>query len=120
MSNQLLATCGLIIGTTMIIAMGRAKYAWITAVPGLLMVPIVMTAGYMNIFNNFLPKGLYLLVSLSAILMALMAFVFVEAFRKWYNLLSAQEPFPKFVGLDNNLVAQTISSSDWPPPTRCG
>ncbi len=116
MSNQLLATCGLIIGTTLIIAMGRAKYAWITAVPGLFMVPIVMTAGYLNIVGNFLPKGLYLLVTLSVILMVLMAFVFVEAFRKWYNLLSAQEPWPKFVGLDSSLVAETASPSGGSSP----
>lgn len=87
MSNQLLATCALIVGTTMIIRMGKAKYAWVTAVPGILMVPVTMSAGYLNIVDNFLPKGLYLLVTLSAILMVLMAIVFVEAFRKWYELL---------------------------------
>lgn len=91
MSNQLLATCGLIVGTTMIIRMGKAKYAWITAVPGILMVPVTMTAGYLNITANFLPKSLYLLVTLSIILMILMAVVFVEAFVKWYQLLRAQD-----------------------------
>jgi len=87
MSNQLLATCALIVGTTMIIHMGKARYAWITAVPGLLMVPITMSAGYLNITTNYLPKGLYLLAVLSAVLMVLMAVVFLEAFRKWYQLL---------------------------------
>lgn len=87
MSNQLLATCALIVGTTMIIGMGKAKYAWVTAVPGILMVPITMSAGYLNVVNNFLPKGLYLLVVLSIVLMVLMGIVFVEAFRKWYELL---------------------------------
>ena len=37
MSNQLLAACALIIGTTMLIRMGKARYAWITAVPGIFM-----------------------------------------------------------------------------------
>lgn len=87
MSNQLLATCALIVGTTMIIRMGKAKYAWVTAVPGIIMVPITMSAGYLNIVDNFLPKGLYLLVTLSVILMVLMAIVFVEAFKRWYQLL---------------------------------
>ncbi len=91
MSNQLLATCGLIVGTTMILRMGKAKYAWVTAVPGLLMVPVTMTAGYMNIAYNFWPKGLYLLVVLSVVLMLLMTVVFVEAFRKWHELLRAPE-----------------------------
>ena len=91
MSNQLLAACGLIVGTTLIISMGRAKYAWVTAVPGLLMVPVTMTAGYLNIFSNFLPKGLWLLVILSAALMVLMAIVFIEAFKKWYDLLKTED-----------------------------
>lgn len=102
MSNQLLATCALIVGTTMIIRMGKAKYAWVTAVPGILMVPVTMSAGYLNITDNFLPKGLYLLVTLSAVLMVLMAIVFVEAFRKWYQLQNqpqaAKDP-KKFPGL---------------------
>lgn len=88
MSNQLLATCGLIIGTTMILRMGKRKYAWITAIPGLFMVPVTLSAGYLNIVNNFWPKGLYLLVTLSAVLMVLMSGVFVEAFRTWYALLT--------------------------------
>lgn len=87
MSNQLLATCALIVGTTMIIGTGKAKYAWVTAVPGILMVPVTMSAGYLNVVDNFLPKGLYLLVVLSAVLMVLMGIVFVVAFRKWYELL---------------------------------
>lgn len=92
MSNQLLATCGLIVGTAIIMKMGKTKYAWITAIPGLFMIPVVMSAGYMNIVNNFLPKGLYLLVTLSIILMILMTEVFVEAFRRWYQLYNAPAP----------------------------
>ncbi len=97
MSNQLLATCALIVGTTMIIGMGKARYAWITAVPGILMVPITMSAGYLNVVNNFLPKGLYLLVVLSIVLMVLMAVVFIEAFKKWYQLLHASAAIPRAV-----------------------
>jgi carbon starvation protein len=105
MSNQLLATCGLIVGTTMILAMGRKKYAWVTAVPGLFMVPVTMTAGYLNIVDNFLPKGLWLLVSLSAILMVLMGMVFIEAFKKWYDLLSIEAPS---LGADEAGLAEEI------------
>ena len=46
MSNQLLATCALIVGTTMLIRMGKAHYAWVTAIPGLFMIPVTMSAGY--------------------------------------------------------------------------
>nr|WP_243688530.1 carbon starvation CstA 5TM domain-containing protein [Geotalea toluenoxydans] len=57
MSNQLLATCALIVGATMLIRLGRARYAWVAVVPGILMIPITMSAGYLNITRNFLPKA---------------------------------------------------------------
>ena len=56
MSNQLLASSALIIGTTMIMRMNKVKYAWITAVPGILMAFITMYAGYLNVVDNYLPK----------------------------------------------------------------
>ncbi len=90
MSNQLLAACALIIGTTMIIGMGKLKYAWITAVPGILMLPITMTAGYYLVTANYV-QGKYLLVGMAVSLTALMAVVFVLAFRKWY-LLAQEQP----------------------------
>ncbi|MFZ0943063.1 MAG: carbon starvation protein A [Syntrophobacteraceae bacterium] len=89
MSNQLLAACGLIIGTTMIMGMGKMKYAWITAVPGILMLPVTMTAGYYLVITNFV-QGNYLLVGLAVSLTVLMAIVFVLAFRKWYQLAQEQ------------------------------
>ena len=87
MANQLLATCALIIGTTMLIRMGKARYAWITAIPGILMIPVTMSAGYLNIVNNFYPKGLYLLAGMSVILMIMMTLIFIDAFVRWYQLL---------------------------------
>jgi carbon starvation protein len=98
MSNQLLATCALLVGTTMLIRLGKAKYAWVTGAPGLFMIPIVMSAGYLNIVNNFLPKGLYLLVTLAIIVMVLMAIVFVETFRRWYVLLHVDHPMKDSFG----------------------
>jgi carbon starvation protein len=92
MSNQLLAASGLIIGTTMILRMNKAKYAWITAVPGLFMVIVTFIAGYDNIVGNYLPKGLYLLTVLTIIVMVLMAFVIVGALRRWYELLQIKTP----------------------------
>jgi len=91
MSNQLLATCALIVSTTVLIRLGRARYAWVTAVPGLFMIPVTMSAGFLNIRDNYLPRGDWLKVSLSAALMLLMAVVFIEAFYKWYELLKVKE-----------------------------
>jgi len=87
MANQLLATCALIVGTTMLIRLGKARYAWVTAVPGLFMIPVVLSAGFANIRDNYLPKHLYLLVVLSVVLMILTGIIFAEAFGRWYEML---------------------------------
>ncbi len=89
MSNQLLAATGLIVGTTLLIRMGRKKYMWVTAIPGLLMIPITLDAGYLNILNYLKlgsPTG-YLLTIISVVLMILMVLVLGEAIKKWYVLL---------------------------------
>ena len=74
----------------MIIRMNKAKYAWITAVPGVLLAFITMWAGYLNVVDNFWPKKLYLLATLSIFIMILMVIVFVGAFRRWAELLQVK------------------------------
>jgi carbon starvation protein len=88
MSNQLLASSALIICTTMIIRMGKQRYAWVTAVPGIFMAFVTLYAGYLNITTNYLPKSLYLLVTLSVVIMALVIVVLGATFKKWAELLS--------------------------------
>ena len=90
MANQLLASCALIVGTTMLIRLGKARYAWVTGVPGLLVYPMVMWAGYLNITGNYLPKELYLLSGMSILLMFLITIVFIAAFARWYTLLKIE------------------------------
>ncbi|MDQ7831321.1 MAG: carbon starvation protein A [Desulfovibrionaceae bacterium] len=92
MSNQLLAACGLIIGTTMLIRLGRARYVWTTAVPGLFMAVTTLAAGYQSILGNFLPKGRYLLAGLGIVVMVLMAVVMALAIRRWLELLRTGRP----------------------------
>lgn len=91
MSNQLLAASALIIGTTMLIRMGKAKYAWITAVPGLVMAVTTLYAGYLTITTNYMPKGLYLLTTLAAIVMTLIVIVLGSALKRWYELLQIKQ-----------------------------
>ncbi|MGD0828662.1 MAG: carbon starvation protein A [Desulfobaccales bacterium] len=92
MSNQLLASSGLIIGTTMIIRMNKAKYAWITAVPGIAMAFVTLYAGYLLLVGTYLPNGMYLLATLAMVIMILMVVVFVGTFRKWAELLKIKAP----------------------------
>ncbi|MYL83320.1 carbon starvation protein A [Desulfovibrio aerotolerans] len=98
MSNQLLAAMGLLIGTTMIIRMGKARYAWMTAVPGLAMVCITVWAGYLQIVNTYLPKGLYLLATLAVIVLILIAIVIVGTLRRWMSLLRIKGTVPDTYG----------------------
>lgn len=86
-SNQLLAACGLIVCTTMLIRMNRGKYALCAAIPGVFMALITFWAGYLQVTSIYIPKGQYLLACLAIVAMVLMLIVFVGAFRKWYELL---------------------------------
>jgi len=86
-SNQLLAACGLIVCTTMLIRMNRKKYALCSAIPGVFMAIITFWAGYEQITNIYLPKEQYLLASLAMLAMVLMLIVFVNTFKRWHVLL---------------------------------
>ncbi len=54
-ANQLLAVIALCVGTTVLINMGKARYAWVTVAPMVFVAVTTLTAGWQSIWNNFLP-----------------------------------------------------------------
>ena len=54
-ANQLLATVALTVGTTLIINMGKARYAWVTAAPLAFLATNTLYAGFLSIRDNFWP-----------------------------------------------------------------
>jgi carbon starvation protein len=56
-ANQLLASVALAVGTTIIINMGRARYAWVTAVPLTFVSITTLSAGVLSLRDNFWPMA---------------------------------------------------------------
>jgi carbon starvation protein len=92
-ANQLLAGIALCVGTTVIINMGKAKYAWVTLVPMAFVMATTLSAGWMNITQNFIPmtqkEGLvfqgYVNSILTAAIMTCAAIIILDSFRSWYK-----------------------------------
>ena len=93
--NQLLATIALAVSTTFLINMGKAKYAWITALPMCFVGVTTITAGVLSIKNIFWPLTAkpgqvftgYLDSVLMAIFIAGVVLVVFDAARRWYQVL---------------------------------
>src|SRR5579862_186192 len=50
-ANQLLAAVALVVATTILLKMGRARWIWVTVVPMVWLVAVTMTATYQKIFS---------------------------------------------------------------------
>jgi carbon starvation protein len=94
-ANQLLAVIALCVGTTVIINMGRARYAWVTITPLVFVATTTLTAGWQSIFDNFWRETLkpetafrgYLNTSLTAIMMTCVVIVLIDSVLRWRRSL---------------------------------
>jgi carbon starvation protein len=85
-ANQMLAVIAFAIGTTYLLRSKKIKYLWVTVIPLCFVTVTTSSAAIMNIFQNYLPKGLYALSIISAILVALVCLVLVESAISWRKI----------------------------------
>ena len=101
-ANQLLAGVALAVGTTIIINIGRAKYAWVTFVPLFFVATMTLTAGYMSVRDNFWPMAVgadpavhvqgYINSICTVIMMICAIVILVSAARRWVVVLTGKVP----------------------------
>src|SRR5438045_2787294 len=90
-ANQLLAAVALCVATTIIINMGRARYAWTTIVPLAFVGTTTLVAGWESITDIFWPLAQhadtavqgYINTALTAILMCAAVVIIVDSLRRW-------------------------------------
>jgi carbon starvation protein len=99
-ANQLLAGVGLAIGTTMLINMGRAKYAWATVLPLTFVTVTTMTAGFLSVRDNFWPltnnpatavTG-YVDSIATVVMMSCMVLILVQSVRRCLQVIGGKAP----------------------------
>jgi carbon starvation protein len=119
-ANQLLAAVALSVSTSVLINTGKARYAWVTVVPMVFVAATTLTAGVLNITDNFWPlthnpatqvQG-WVNSILTVLIIICAVVVLAEAGRHWYRILvlgeapvsAEQEPItneriaPKHIG----------------------
>jgi carbon starvation protein len=99
-SNQLLASVALAVGTTVIVNAGRARYAWVTVVPLIFLSVTTLTAGWLSVKTNFWPLAQspdaalrfqgQLDTALTLIMMTCVVIILFFAVRKWLSVLKLQ------------------------------
>jgi carbon starvation protein len=99
-ANQLLASVALAVGTTVIINMGRAKYAWVTFLPLCFLCVSTLYGGFLSIRDNYWPKAIganpalhtqgYVDAICAGIMMILAVVILLSAARRWLLVLSGK------------------------------
>jgi carbon starvation protein len=92
-ANQLLASVALAVATTILINLGRARYAWVTLMPLAFVSVTTLTAGFLSVKNQFWPMAVgaqpdlrfqgAMNSGLTVIMMVAVVIVLGAALRKW-------------------------------------
>src|SRR5689334_20185275 len=90
-ANQLLAAVALCVATTVIINMGKARYAWVTLAPLAFVGTTTLVAGYQSIRDIFWPQAQnpltstqgYINTFLTALIMTAAVIVIADSIRNW-------------------------------------
>jgi carbon starvation protein len=101
-ANQLLAAVALSVGTSILVNGGKARYAWITAVPMAFVAATTLAASVLNITGNFWPMTAkpetavlgYVNTALTVVMILCALTVLAEAGRRWYRILVRGEVIP--------------------------
>ena len=98
-SNQLLASIALCVGTTVLVNSGKARYTWATLLPLAFVATTTLTAGWLNVTDNFLPLARsgqpvqgYLNATMTLIMMGCVVTILVESARRWIAALRRPRP----------------------------
>jgi carbon starvation protein len=109
-ANQLLAAVALCVATTILINMGKARYAWVTLIPLSFVSVTTLVAGFKSITDIFWPlaqkqetstQGL-INTSLTVILMVAAVVIMIDSIRRWIGTRRQ----PEIPGLDSLAVNQ--------------
>jgi carbon starvation protein len=95
-ANQLLAAMALAIGTAFLISNGKTRYIWVTVVPLIFVAITTLWAGIENIRINYYPKGDWLLVTISAVIIVMVIAMLIDSVYKWVLMIKTQKAQPAF------------------------